>query len=270
MLVTRLLASLLLAALTGSATADDSWPLLRLCHEIEDLPPYINTSAANQHLPQPGPLIELLELAARQAEVRLELQRRPWKRCIHQLELGQSDGIFVAMWQPERDAWGRFPGRDAKRDSPVDPHYRLWRVDYPIIARKDTALQWDGARFEGVSSGLSAPLGYVATQQLQRLGVLAGSTPQSQEKALRLVAAGRLDGFVLERRVALSLIERLGLADQLTLLPQPLIVDDWHLPLSHQFYQRQPQLAQRFWQAIAEQREAHTEEWRARYQLPSP
>lgn len=267
--VTRLLASLLLAALTGSATADDSWPLLRLCHEIEDLPPYINTSAANQHLPQPGPLIELLELAARQAEVRLELQRRPWKRCIHQLELGQSDGIFVAMWQPERDAWGRFPGRDAKQGSPVNPDYRLWRVDYPIIVRKDTPLQWDGTRFTGVSSGLSAPLGYVATQKLQKLGVLAG-TPQTPEKALRLVAAGRLDGFVLERRVALSLIERLGLGGQLGLLPQPFIVDDWHLPLSHQFYQSHPQVAQRFWQAIAGQREAHAEEWRIRYQLPSP
>lgn len=267
--VIRLLAPLLLGVLAGSATADDNWPLLRLCHEIEDLPPYINTSAANQQLPQPGPIIELLELAARQAEVRLELQRRPWKRCIHQLEQGQSDGIFVAIWQPERDAWGRFPGRDPQQNSPVDPHYRLWRVDYPIIARKGSALRWDGTRFEGVSAGLSAPLGYVANQKLKQLGVLAG-TPQTSEKALRLVASGRLDGFVLEHKIAQSLIERLGLADQLTLLPRPFLVDDWHLPLSHQLYQRQPLLTQRFWQAIAEQREVHAAQWRVRYQLPSP
>jgi hypothetical protein len=128
-----------------------------------------------------------------------------------QLQSGQSDGIFAAIWQADRDVWGQFPGRDPDHQQAVDRNYRLWQVDYPIITRIDSPLQWNGQQFSGLQSGLSAPLGYIASQRLQALGVHA-KVNQNAEKALQLVALGRLDGYVIERQIGNTLIRKLRAA----------------------------------------------------------
>jgi polar amino acid transport system substrate-binding protein len=256
--------SLVALALLAPATALAATPeVLRLCYETEDSKPFWGT-VADHRMPGQGLLLDLIQSAAKQANLRLELQRQPWKRCILQLQQGQSDGIFAAIWQPERDLWGQFPGRDAQSDAPVQRNYRLWQVDYPIIVRNGGTLEWNGKQFSGTKNGLSAPLGYVANQQLAALGVLAKST-YNAEIALNLIARGRLDGYVLERQIARSHIRNLGLQAQLAFLPKPLLEADWYLPLSHQFYRQHPQVAQRFWQALGEQREARAAELTARY-----
>jgi polar amino acid transport system substrate-binding protein len=237
--------------------------VLRICYETQDSRPFW-PAMTDQDEAKPGLLLELIQSAAQQAGLRLELQRQPWKRCILQLEHGQSDGIFPAIWQSERDAWGQFPGRDTQRNTPVQRQYRLWQADYPIIARNGGTLSWNGERFSGTRNGLSAPLGYVASQRLEALGVLAKPS-YSPETALKLITLERLDGYVLERQIARNHILTLGLQTQLMLLPKPLFAADWYLPLSHQYFRQHPELAQRFWQALAEQREARSAELSARY-----
>lgn len=251
------------AALLPLSAMADPLPVLHICYELQDSMPFW-TAATDQSVSRPGLLIELIHSAAQQAGLRLEFQRQPWKRCILQLQQGQTDGIFAAIWQPERDTWGQFPGRDIQRNTPVQRDYRLWQVDYPIIARKGGTLNWDGEHFSGTRNGLSAPLGYVANQQLEALGVLAKPT-YSAEKAIKLIALGRLDGYVLERQIARNYIRTAGLQTQLVFLPKPLLTADWYLPISNQFYRQNPELAQRFWQALAEQREARSAELSARY-----
>ncbi|MBC9250354.1 hypothetical protein A9179_08735 [Pseudomonas alcaligenes] len=250
----------LTAVLAAPAFAE---PVLRLCHELDGLPPYINTLEADRDLPQPGLVLELIQRAATQARIQVETHRQPWLRCIHELQEGSSDGAFVAVWQLGREAWGHFPG-GAGPQAAVDPRYRLWHVDYPIIVRKGSALRWDGQHFSGVTYQLSSPPGYVARQHLKEQGVLS-TLSLTPAKALALVARGRLDGYVLERHVGQHLIDRLQLGEQLTLLPQPLFEDDWYLPLSHQFYQRNPEVAERFWQALASERERLQGELTQRY-----
>lgn len=255
-----------LSLLLPTTVLADAPQVLRICYETQDSLPFYS-AVTDQSPAGPGLLLELIQAAAKQANLSLEFQRQPWKRCILQLQQGQSDGIFAAIWQPERDSWGQFPGRDTQSDAPVQRHYRLWQVDYPIIAHRDGTLGWDGAQFSGTRNGLSAPLGYVANQQLDALGVLAKPT-YSAEIALKLVAHERLDGYVLERQIARHYIRTLGLQTQLVLLPKPLLNADWYLPLSHQFYRQHPEVAQRFWQALAEQREARSAELSKRYLTP--
>jgi polar amino acid transport system substrate-binding protein len=255
----------LAAALPIAALANPP-EVLRICYEIDDAFPFIGPTVEHG---QPGKslLVELIQSAAEQAELRIEFQRQPWKRCILQLQQGTSDAIFAAIWQPDRDAWGQFPGRDPQRKMPAERNYRLWQVDYPIIVRNGSALTWNGQQFSGITHGLSAPIGYVANARLGTLGVLAKGS-YSAEIGLNMVAMQRLDGYVLERQIARTYISKLGLQAQLSLLPEPLLRADWHVPFSHQFYQKHPDLAQRFWQALAEQREAHRAELTERYLAP--
>ncbi|QKE63002.1 hypothetical protein HNE05_06380 [Aquipseudomonas campi] len=266
----RVLILLVLGGLSCAVTAaEEEWPRLRLCYELGGLPPYTH-SPAETAAEEPGLIIELIQQAAYQAKLRLDLHQQPWKRCVHEVQQGHSDGLFIAVWQPDRDTWGRYPGRDPQRQSPVDANQRLWRVEYPIIVRPGGALQWDGQRFSGVRHGVGAPLGYATSQRLRELGVLA-SESLAQAAALRLVAAGRLDGYVLEREIALELIERLQLQEQLMFLPQPLLETDWYLPLSHQFYSTHPELAEGFWRAVAEQRQQLGADLSRRYlRQPAP
>jgi polar amino acid transport system substrate-binding protein len=255
-----LLPTLFLALLPTLALAEQ--PLLRICYEAEDSMPFLTDAEQAK----PGLLVELVRSAAQQADLRLAFQRRPWKRCIIQLQAGQSDGIFAAIWQADRDAWGQFPGRDPERQQAVDRNYRLWQVDYPIITRADSALQWDGQQFSGVQYGISAPLGYIASQRLQALGVESqGAINLSTEKALKLVALGRLDGYVVERQIGNTHIRKLGLQSDLRTLPLPLMQADWYLPLSHQFTRQHPQQAQRFWQALRDQRQRQEADLSRRY-----
>ena len=256
--------SLLLVLLLLPQTLKAEGPsALRLCYQLQDHPPF-TLPANNAQAPGPGILLELIQAAATQAGLTIDWQRQPWKRCILALQKGDVDGIFPTIWQAERDTWGQFPGRDPQAGQPVQRQYRLWQVDYPIATRRDTRLSWDGQRFANLKYGLSSPLGYLPHQRLAELGALASVSLQP-DKALQLVASGRLDGFVIERNISLALIAELQLQEQLQLLPQPLLQADWHLPLSHTFYQRHPQLAMRFWQALGQQREAREAELRQRY-----
>lgn len=253
-----LLLALLLPLMPACALAEH--PLLRICYESDDAMPFWTDAQQAK----PGLLVELIQAAARQADLRLAFQRQPWKRCVMQLQSGQSDGIFAAIWQADRDAWGQFPGRDPQRALPVDRNYRLWQADYPIITRVDSSLQWDGQQFSGLQHGLSAPLGYIASQRLQALGVLATAS-QSAEKALKLVALGRLDGYVIERQIGNTHIRELGLQSNLKVLPIALLEADWYLPLSHRFTEQHPELARRLWQALREQRQRQQAELSQRY-----
>jgi polar amino acid transport system substrate-binding protein len=258
------ISSLLLVLILLPQTLKAEGPsVLRLCYQLQDHPPF-TFPANNAQAPGPGILLELIQAAAEQTELTIDWQRQPWKRCILALQKGEVDGIFPAIWQAERDTWGQFPGRDPQRGQPVQREYRLWQVDYPIAARRGGHLSWDGQRFANLKYGLSSPLGYLTRQRLADLGAL-NSVSLQPDKALLLVASGRLDGFVIERNISRALIAELQLQEQLQFLPRPLLQADWHLPLSQPFYQRHPQLAMRFWQSLGQQREMRGAELRQRY-----
>ena len=259
---TPTLAWLLTVILCSSVQAAP--PVLRLCYEVDEGMPFV----ADAHQQPPGLLLELVMAAAEQAEIKLEFQRLPWKLCIYQLQNGQSDGVFPAIWQADRDAWGQFPGRDVTLGRQADHNYRLWQGNYHVITRSNSPLKWDGQRFSGLQHGLTAPLGYVATQRLHALGGLSTSAPHAPERALKLVALGRLDGYILEHLIGTAYLRRLALQDDLIFLPQPFLQADWHLPLSHTFFRQHPDLAQHFWNALRTQREQRDIELTKRYLGP--
>lgn len=234
---------------------------MRFCYENQDYLPFIRHVRSGVVSPgNNGALPDLIIKTTRKMGLKAQFISKPWKRCIVLLEAGEVDGIFAAIWQPERDAWGAFPKHEGQPDS----RYHLWQVDYKIYAHIESGLSWNGEHFNGVASGVSAPLGYVAEKRLRQQGVLSRSNYLPAE-GLNLVAKNRLDGYVLESSIGDYLIQHLGLQDQVRALGRPFFSAEWYLPLSHHWVKQYPDTSRQFWKILAEIREQEGEQIKARY-----
>lgn len=253
--------SMLCAA--GVQATNDSLPeQMTFCYENQNYLPFIRQAEDGLVVEgKNGVLTDLVIQATGKLGVKAEFINKPWKRCIVLLQSGEVDGIFAAIWQPEREKWGVFP----KHLEQPDERYKIWQVNYQIYARRDSALDWDGKAFTGIVTGVSAPLGYVAEKKLQQLGVKSRSSYLPAD-GLNLVAKHRLDGYVLESSIGDYLTRSEGLESDVKPLPIPFFSADWYLPLSHRLAKKYPQAPILFWQALAEAREAHGEALKAAYQ----
>lgn len=224
---------------------------LTLCIEDADYMPFLNGSPGAKH---PGMLVELVELAANANHTDMTLISHPWKRCIDMLGKGQVDALAASIWLPERERWGAFPKHPAQPTAAPDRSLRLWQAEYPIFVSRQTTLSYDGQRFAGVRTGLSAPSGYVVWQRLKDAGVLNDAV-LLPKVGLNLVALNRLDGYVVERDIGQHLLHDLGIEDKVTTLPVPFDQADWYLVFSHQFHNANTALAQNIWQSLGQLRE---------------
>ena len=226
---------------------------LRLCYESAEFQPFFN---GTDQVPQknPGLAIEHLAMpAASAAGFELELYRRPWNRCISDMQNNLADGILPTAWSPDRESWARFPGPERDTAGGIDRAFSNWEVSYSIIVASNSNLDWDGNQFNNLQRGLGAPLGHITNDRLKQMGALQSSNIRP-EAAMKMILHERLDGYVLENFVSLSLIRQTGLQAQLKVLPTPLLKAEWYVPVTHQFYAAHSAQVWRFWEALVEQR----------------
>ena len=237
---------------------------VRICYEQNEMLPYAH--GEGQVVPaDPGPLPALIKQASVGAKLDLTLYRRPWKRCILDLEQDQADGIFPLIWTAERQQWAEFP-RLATGE--LDPERYLWESIYAIFVQHGATLQWDGERFSQLKSGVASPPGYVAQQKLNQLGI-RGPQNIPVQKGLLLVALGRLDGYVIDRHIGDHLIHTSGLSNRLTTLPSPFMSSKWYLALSKRFVRLHPDEAQALWNALEKVRNEQAAAINQLLQLPA-
>jgi polar amino acid transport system substrate-binding protein len=218
-------------------------PAIHFCYEAADQLPYVGPIGPQG---RPGILIELIQQAAKDAGLRPSFTRRPWKRCMFNLKAGQSDGIFAVVWQAERDGWGHFPKTES---GTLEREWRLWTARYYVYAHKESTLSWDGEKFEGLSFGVSSPLGYVINKRLVDMKV-ASTESHSVEEGFSLLKLNRLDAYVIDELAGDKQVARLDAKDVLIKHPIPFYKSDWYLPLSHSFVARYPRQAEMFWQSL--------------------
>lgn len=252
----RLLHLLAAAMLVSPFVVRAETPKLRMCYEAAEFQPYFN---GTDQVPQnnPGLVIEQLVMpAASAAGFAIELYRRPWNRCMSDMQNNLTDAILPAAWTPQRESWARFPGPDRNTAGGVDPAYSDWAVSYSIIVASNSRVEWDGTTFHNLQRGLGAPLGHVSNDRLKQMGVLQSNNIRP-EAALKMIINDRLDGYVLDELISQALIHQTGLQAQLKVLPIPFFNTDWYVPVTHQFYAAHAEQVWHFWEALAEQRQKH-------------
>lgn len=211
----------------------------------------------------PGITVELIGmLASRIPELKIVFGRRPWARCLLELETGLADAIFASSFRPERQKLGLYPmGADGQPD-------RRLRIDtrtYSLYKRSDSPLKWDGRQITPEKYEIVAMRGYAIVEDMRKLGMQVTEVDRS-DIAFKMLGAGRIDGFAQLSDVAdYTLKRRPELGRDIVKVIPALAAKDYYMQISHQFNARYPELPMRIWKALAELRRTEHERLTQKY-----
>lgn len=209
----------------------------------------------------PGIMVEMVGLIqSRLPALRIVFMRKPWARCLAELETGAVDAIFSSSFSAERMKIGIYPMKDGKDDR----RYRIDTKSYNLYKLADSPLGWDGARFSAPQPALVAVRGYAIVDSLRKMGAVV-SEVNHPDAAFRMLLAGRADGFAQLSEFGDYLLKKNPEWTRIVKVAPPLATKDYYLQISHQFNARHPALAPRIWQALAEVRQAEAERLTAKY-----
>ncbi|NRD75606.1 transporter substrate-binding domain-containing protein [Shewanella sp. VB17] len=227
-------------------------PVMRICYEDRGYFPYATTEPItdSKTLNVHGVFVDLIIKTAARLNLSIQLVRLPWKRCIQHLSQGKTDAIFAAIWTPERESIGVFPTREGQ----IDVERRLWSGSYQVFTHKQSSLKWNDGQFSGLKLGVAAPLGYITYDKLAKLDALPLNNLTSKE-GFTLLAKRKLDGYVVERYIGLSMIKDMKLTAELSALTTTFMQVNLYLPVSHQWNQQYSALTLQFWQTLSEIRQ---------------
>ena len=214
---------------------------LRFCYEDKQLLPYYAGDGAV--VPeQPGATIEHLRRATAQVGIELELIRLPWLRCLQQLEDNSIDAL-VAAFDTTREHYTVYPKQP---DGTPDTAKAINQLSLCLAYRYDNPLIKKLQQQHAIT--LSRPLGYRPIPFPPQTTLVAAHSP---EHALDLVISGRVDATTVlcELNGIQAKEQHLEQLPVLLLYPA-LYKSDGYLMLSNGFYQRDPELAERLWQAL--------------------
>ncbi|MFZ5844308.1 MAG: substrate-binding periplasmic protein [Pseudomonadota bacterium] len=261
---------LLLCWLAGlhTAVADDTQIRFLFAYEDRELYPFY--AGDGEMVPvQPGVYIELIQqVARRHPQLRLELQRMPWKRCLISLMEGRVDAL-VASYRGERQQNGVYPLLPGQQPPAVTDHrpppaqLRISAQTYALYRHRDAKLDWNGSAFLDLNGAIGAPRGYSIVDDLRKLGVTVEESDNIYG-ALKKLQLKRLAGVAAFDVVADQYISHSEFAE-LERVATPLVTKDYFLMLSHTFVRDHPAVAQALWQSLAELREQESAALYRRY-----
>ena len=246
---------LILAMLPGAVLSRPVAPLaasaaepprtLVLCFEDSDVLPWRTRGKR-------GLNFVMLDAVAARTGLRFEYQGRPWRRCHDDLRAGRVDGTFGISVTPERQGFAAFPGGDTP-----DPTQRMFEGGYVLVRRRGTRVEYNGERITGLGGAIGAEPATSIAQDLRRRGYPVDDAAPSPQALLRKLAAGRIGAAAVGTDQMLQLRQqRHTWLRDLEVLDRPLVEKPYFLALSKPLVARDPALARRIWQAVAEVRES--------------
>lgn len=244
-LLTYLLFSFFIAfcsTVNAQNTAD-----VQLCYEDQDYPPYLIGTGGKPEMPNPGVLVELAQSAFEDAGFTVSFVRRPWKRCMRMVEENKAVGMFGVIYLPEREIFGHYP----MRENAPDKERRLLTVDYPIFVNVNAPVKWDGHAFADKKIHLGTPLGYATVTELENVHHISPNQSYLPQAGLEALSQRKLDGYIVERNVGDQLILKHNLQKTVIAQEPPFKSHDLYLLLSHGFYDKNTEKAEKIWSRLA-------------------
>lgn len=252
------IALVLLLALPASVRSAEP-VVLRVCYEDKDTPDHTGTG---QQVPMdPGILVELIKMIETKVpDLRINFLRRPWWRCLLELEEGKVDSVFSSSFKPERLKIGVYPMKDGK----ADRTYRIDTKSYSLFVLRTAPIEWDGSVIRNVRQEVAAMQGYAIVSHLKSMGIAVREVLNSQT-GFRMLVAGRVDAFAQLTEVGDFTLKKHPELSAVVKLSPPLTTLDYYLQVGHPFQARHPELTLRIWKALADLRRTDLERLSLKY-----
>lgn len=237
---------LYLLLLVGLAPATAAEPrVLRIC--------------ANQALGAPGDRNSGYQLMHKVAELlpelKMEYSALPWTRCLGDAAAGLYDAVLAASYTRDRAAGLVYP-LDA--EGRPDAERRMFQVGYVLLRRKGSSVSWDGERFLGSSSKagevIGAERGYSIVQFARERGAFVEDRYPNFDSLVDALRLKRSAGVLINQEGASQLLIDPTWSQEHELGGPPMTPRAYYLPVSRQFHQAHPALAERLWNAVAQAR----------------
>jgi len=237
-----------------------------IAYENKAQPPYYMGDSNAPLATNPGVSVEMVQmLEQRIPDLKIRLIRFPWKRCLETLQLGEVDGIFNSSFAKDRAVIGRYPMKNGQ----VDLDRRLTTISYNFYRMPDSSVRWDGQTISGLQGAVGAPLGYSIVKDLKGMGVEVDEAP-STKLVLDKLLRKRNSVAALQAVTADALRNSNHTFQDIIKIDPPLRIKAYYLMISHQFAERNPQLAERIWDEIATMRDEDFSRLLSKYLEDSP
>lgn len=184
---------------------------IRVC--TTEWPPYTVGGGASVR----GLHTELVIEAFRRLGLETRVDTVAWERCWKELPKDTYQAIYSASYSPTRAQVGLYPRTP------------LQRLTYVAMVRRGEAAGQDGSDLSRLPQPLAAPRGYSITDELRRRGYPVDDGAMKDAQNIEKLVAGRIGTVVIERQVAAALVDILGVAAKVEVLPAAIDAKDYFL-----------------------------------------
>lgn len=221
---------------------------LRLGYIDQDARPYL-TGTGTDIPALPGIAVELVQRTVAKLGATLVLTRLPARRMAEEVKAGRQDGILGFRYSPDRARDLVFPMLDGRPDA---TRYAA-RLAHSLYRRRNSGVTWDGQRVGGLTAPVAVSSTQLVADALQAQGIEIIRL-ESSSQMFAMLAIGRVDAVVVIdalgdrqlRQQDSGLIEKVA---------PPMLVEDFHVPVSRRFYAARRDFTERLWRLIGEQRD---------------
>ncbi len=224
-------------------------PDLRLVYTDQDARPYL--AGQGTGIPaRPGIAVELVQRAVSRLGGTLQLTRLPARRMMEEVKAGRQDGILGFRYSAERARDLVFPMRNGQPDAAR----HAARLAHSLYRRHGDAITWDGQRIGGLRAPVAVSGTQLISEAMQAQGVEIIRI-ESSGQMFGMLALGRVDAVVVLDILGDRQMQEQGFGRIEKLLP-PVLIEDFHVPVSRQFYAAHRDFTEQLWQAIGSLRDA--------------
>jgi len=243
--MTRFLFVLLALATTGAHAC-----VIRLAYNDNAAPPYYFGDAGKTP-DNPGPAIELVDIAATKIGCKMVWQRKPLKRILRELETNDIDATLALSFSKERAATMAYPMKNYAPDASL----ALWTLSYDFYVKQGSTLKWDGKQFNRKPFGVGANAGYSIIKDLADMGI-AVEAAQGDVNNLGKLVSNRIEAYAGQSLFVDQLREQ-AMFKGIEKLAPPIVRKDYFLVFSNGFYASSGETAQKLWSQIEEVKKSH-------------
>lgn len=189
----------------------------------------------------------LIKMAVESIGDQVQFYPSPWPRCLEGIKSGEYDLIVGPSPDPKFFSYIVYPFIEGV----PDPTQSLGPVDYMVLRKKGSDIEWDGHAFKR----LKTPVFYsdkavIIRSRLDEMGVASDDSVLDLKQLIDMLFHDRTDAVIVRRYEALEQIALAPYKDSVEMLEVPLVSFNSHLGLSRQRYEKDPKRAAQMWAEI--------------------